>query len=98
MRSSRELTWWIVLMALAVQTGCAHTVKPPPLPAEQLKSEMGAVGVAGAPFTPETDFSRPIQSKPLAALAGMGGGLAVGVGSGLSLRLMVSVKSPLAPP
>lgn len=82
MKSSRGLTLWIVSIALAAQTGCAPKVVRPPLPSAQLKSQMGAVGIVGARYGPDTDFSRPIPSKPLAALAGMGGGLAVGIGSG----------------
>jgi hypothetical protein len=82
MKSSGGLTLWIVSIALAAQTGCAPKVVRPPLPSVQLKSQMGAVGIVGARYGPDTDFSRPIPSKPLAALAGMGGGLAVGIGSG----------------
>ena len=81
-KSSGRLTLWIVSIALAAQTGCAPKVVRPPLPSAQMKSQMGAVGIVGARYEPDTDFSRPIPSKPLAALAGMGGGLAVGIGSG----------------
>jgi hypothetical protein len=67
---------------VVLQTACA-TVTEPPRPDDGLRARMGATGVVAAGAPHETDLAGPIPGKPLAALAGMGGGLGLGVLGGM---------------
>ena len=93
MQSRRVLVLVVSTIVLSMQTGCASKVGVPH-PSEQLRTGMGKVGVVAVSSAPETGFTRPLQSKALAALAGMGGGLAVGLGSGAACFLSAGYLWP----
>lgn len=71
----------MAIAALVVaQWGCAAHLALPPPPDEVL-AQVGAAGVVAVELAPETDLSRPVPGKPLAAVVGMTGGFGVGLGN-----------------
>ncbi len=77
----RGLSFVAIAVLVVGQWGCAAHVAPPARPSDAVLAQMGAVGVVGAEFAPERDFSRPVPGKPLAAVVGMTSGFGVGLGS-----------------
>lgn len=71
------LSFVAVALLVVGQWGCA--VAPPSRPSHAALAEMGAVGVVAVELAPETDLSRPVPGKPLAAVVGMTGGFGVGL-------------------
>lgn len=79
--ANRGLTFMAIAALVGSQLGCASHVAPPPRPSISVRAQIGAVGVVAAEFAPQTDFSRPVPGKPLAAMVGMTSGFGVGLGS-----------------
>lgn len=78
--TKQGLSFVAIAALLGAQLGCAAKVAPP-RPSDAVRAQVGAAGVVAAEFTPETDFSRPVPGKPLAAVVGMTSGFGVGLGS-----------------
>ena len=77
----------IILMSLALgvgQWGCATAPKaPPPLLSEQVRANLGTIGVASAPFSPEAHLEAPTSGKWSGAGKGAAAGSLASIGGGL---------------
>lgn len=56
----RFIMIWLCVILLILQSGCATTPAPPYLP-EEVRAQLGNVGIVTAKFRPETDLSVPAK-------------------------------------
>ncbi len=75
--TTQRLSFVAIAALLVDQWGCAGA--PPPRPSDAVLAQVGAAGVVAVEFAPETDYSRPVPGKPLAAVVGMTAGFGEGL-------------------
>ena len=74
----RIITAWFCVISLISQSGCAHT--PTPSLSNEVRAQLGTVGIVPAKFRPEADLSVPAKGW----LAGAGRKSAIWGGKGLA--------------
>ena len=80
-------TMLVLVVALGIGPwGCAHTMpRAPQPPSDDVRSELGTIGVAAASVTPPAQLMAPTRGKAFGALKGAGGGFVTGAKPGLYL-------------
>jgi len=80
-------TMLVLVVALGIGPwGCAHTMpRAPQPPSDDVRSELGTIGVAAASVTPPAPLMAPTRGKAFGALKGAGGGFVTGAKPGLYL-------------
>ncbi len=64
----KSIVVWISIFFLMGQVGCALT--PPPLLSEEVRAQLGTIGVVSARFIPEAQFEAPTSGKGSGAAKG----------------------------
>src|SRR2546421_7046786 len=80
-------TMLVLVVALGIGPwGCAHTMpRTPQPPPDDVRSELGTIGVAAASVAPPAQLMAPTRGKAAGALKGAGGGFVTGAKPGLYL-------------
>src|SRR5947207_8156849 len=80
-------TMLVLVVALGIGPwGCAHTMpRTPQPPSDDVRSELGTIGVAAASVAPPAPLMAPTGGKAAGALKGAGGGFVAGATPGLYL-------------
>jgi hypothetical protein len=80
-------TMLVLVVALGIGPwGCAHTMpRAAQPPSDDVRSELGTIGVAAASVAPPAPLMAPTRGKAAGALKGAGGGFVTGAKPGLDL-------------
>ena len=84
MKNKMKTSIWVMLpIVLSLLVSCVTIPRPQPPPTEELRADLGRIGIVSASFQPEVKFQKPLTKGKAAAVgAAMGAGTVLLAGQG----------------